>query len=156
LNNETQNKIYIEKISELFNLAYDNDKIKSKNLNFCSNMEAETIKYFRNCFLATKVSFCNEMEEFCRIKKINYENVRSLSVLDPRIGSSHSFVPGHDGNRGFGGTCFPKDTSALLYEMNSIGMNSFVIKSIVERNQQVDRPSKDWNSNVGRCVIDDK
>lgn len=155
LSDQEQNKNYIKKITELFQIAFNYGKIKYNKLNFCSNMEAETIKYFRNCFLATKVSFCNEMEEFCKHKGIEYENVRSLAILDPRVGASHSCVPGHDGLRGFGGTCFPKDTSALLYEMNTIGMNSYILKSVVERNQNVDRPSKDWNSNKGRCVIDD-
>jgi UDP-glucose 6-dehydrogenase len=156
LPNSEQNENYIKTITQLFKLAYDDGKIKYNSLNFCSNTEAETIKYFRNCFLSTKVSFCNEMEEFCRIKGIKYDNVRSLAVLDSRIGASHSCVPGHDGKRGFGGTCFPKDTSALLYEMNSIGMKSYVLKSIVERNQEVDRSSKDWNENKGRCVVEEK
>lgn len=79
-------------------------------------MDAETIKYFRNCFLATKVSFCNEIEEFCQRKGIEYETVRALATINPRIGSSHSHVPGPDGKRGFGGIYFPKDTAARLYK----------------------------------------
>lgn len=111
------------------------------------------VKLFRNNFLSVKVSFCNEIEEFCRHKNINYENVRSLSVLDNRIGESHTMVPGHDGRRGFGGTCFPKNTNNLYFEMNRIGMKSYLIKSTIERNEVVDRFEKDWLSDKGRTII---
>ena len=47
------------------------------------------------------------------VEQVNYENVRSLVVADPRIGPSHTNVPGHDGSLGFAGYCFPKDTCAL-------------------------------------------
>ena len=148
-----KDEYFKENISKLFQSAYEEQKIKYNNLHFCMNKEAEMSKYFRNCYLATKVSFCNEMEEFCRMKNINYENVRELATKDKRIGSSHTAVPGHDGKRGFGGTCFPKDTSALLYEMNEVGMKSYVVSSIVSRNVEVDRVERDWNENKGRCVI---
>ena len=85
---------------------------------------------------------------------INYENVRELATRDKRIGSSHTNVPGHDDKRGFGGTCFPKDTSALLYEMNQMNMKSYVLSSVVHRNMEVDRNEMDWNKNKGRCVIE--
>lgn len=141
------------KMNQLFQYAYNENKIKYNELHFCMNKEAEMIKYFRNCYLATKVSFCNEMEEFCRMREINYEKVRELATMDTRIGESHSFVPGHDGKRGFGGTCFPKDTSALLYEMRMNQMESYVLQSIVDRNRKVDRSEEDWNESKGRCVV---
>ena len=52
---------------------------------------------FRNCFLATKVGFCNEMYQFCT-KNINYENVRRIACYDVRILYSHGELPGHDGH----------------------------------------------------------
>ena len=114
------------------------------------------IKLFRNNYLSVKVSFCNEIAEFCNKKNINYENVRNLAVLDPRIGESHTKVPGHDGKNGFGGTCFPKDTNNLKSEMEKINMESYIIKNIVHRNEKVDRPEQDWNLNIGRAVVDNK
>ena len=59
------------------------------------------IKMFRNCFLATKVSFCNEIYQFCNLKGVNYENVRRIAADDDRIIHSHTLVPGIDGKTGF-------------------------------------------------------
>ena len=142
------------KITKLFDLAHQNDKIKYNNLNFITNKEAEMVKMFKNCFLSTKVSFCNEIYQFCELKGINYENVRKLAANDDRILHSHTKVPGHDGSKGFGGTCFPKDTSSLRYEMQNSGMKPYVMDAIIERNEKIDRPEKDWENNKGRSVID--
>jgi UDPglucose 6-dehydrogenase len=144
------------KIRELFTLALNNDRVKYNSLNFLTNKEAEMVKMFRNCFLSTKVSFCNEVYEFCEKSGINYENVRKIAANDDRILHSHTAVPGHDGKKGFGGTCFPKDTASLTYEMKSVGMKPYVMEAIIERNEKIDRPEKDWASDKGRAVVDDK
>jgi len=153
LKNTEQDIVFKEKITDLINFSFNNKKINYNNIHFVTNEEAEMIKLFRNNFLSVKVSFCNEIEEFCSKSNINYENVRKLAVLDSRIGESHTKVPGHDGKRGYGGTCFPKDTNNLKFEMEKIKMESFIIKNTVIRNEEVDRSEKDWNSNVGRAVI---
>ena len=93
------------------------------------------------------------MAQFCKIKDIEYENVRKLATKDDRIGESHTNVPGHDGKYGFGGTCFPKDTNSLLYEMNKNNMKSYIVDATVKRNENVDRKKKDWELNKGRCVV---
>jgi UDPglucose 6-dehydrogenase len=143
------------KIQNLFNLAYENKRIKYNNLSFLTNKEAELVKMFRNCYLATKVSFCNEIYEYCNKLDINYENVRSMAANDDRILHSHTTVPGHDGKRGFGGTCFPKDTASLKYEMIKCGMKPYILESIIERNEKIDRPEKDWLMDKGRASIDE-
>ena len=152
--NEIQDEIFKSHITELINLSHKHQKITYNNIYFVSNKEAEMIKLFRNNFLSIKVSFCNEIEEFCSKKDINYENVRNLAVLDNRIGESHTCVPGHDGKRGFGGTCFPKDTNNLNCEMKKIGMKSYIINGAIERNECIDRSEKDWNDNKGRAVVE--
>jgi UDPglucose 6-dehydrogenase len=141
------------KITELFDLAHKNNRISYNNLHFVTNGEAEMIKLFKNCFLATKVSFCNEIYQFCGLKNINYENVRKLATADDRILSSHTQVPGHDNRRGFGGTCFPKDTSNLRHIMTESGMTPYILNAIIERNEKIDRPEKDWEDNKGRSII---
>jgi len=142
-----------ETIGCLFRYACEEKRIHNNSIHFRTNKEAEMIKYFRNCFLSAKISFCNEMEEFCSKKGIEYEKVRSFATLDSRIGGSHTFVPGHDGKRGFGGTCFPKDTGSLLYQMEEVGMKSYVVEAMVKRNKEVDRAEQDWNENKGRAVL---
>ena len=93
------------------------------------------------------------MYEFCEKKNISYENVRQIAANDSRILHSHTLVPGHDGKKGYGGTCFPKDTNSLKYEMENIGMKSYIINSIIDRNENVDRKEKDWTEDKGRAVI---
>jgi len=141
------------KMNELIKLAKNNNRIKNDDVIFMMNKEAEMVKMFKNCFLATKVAFCNEISQFCEKKGINYENVRLISCLDDRIQPSHTMVPGPDSKKGFGGTCFPKDMNSLNYEMKKENMKSFIIKSAIERNEKIDRNEKDWKYNKGRSVI---
>lgn len=141
------------KIKNLFDIAYKNDKIKYNNVHFVSNSEAEMIKMFKNCFLATKVSFCNEMYTYCNEKGINYNNVINIAANDKRILHSHTQVPGHDGEYGYGGTCFPKDTNSLLYEMKQTNACPLILNAVVTRNETIDRPNKDWFKNKGRSVL---
>ena len=141
-----------EKIQKIFTAAYSENIIKYDECIFVGTREAELIKYARNCFLSTKVSFFNEIEEFCRKVGINYNMIRDLVVLDERIGSSHSVVPGQDGHRGFGGTCLPKDIHALVHEMENSGMKSIILNAVIERNELIDRPEKDWMKDQGRTV----
>jgi UDPglucose 6-dehydrogenase len=148
-----KDELFEKSIRKLFELAVNNNQIKYNSIYFLTNKEAEMVKMFRNCYLATKVSFCNEMYEFCNNLNVNYENVRQVAANDDRILHSHTSVPGHDGKKGFGGTCFPKDTSSLKYEMKKSGMKPYIIEAIIERNETVDRPEKDWLLDKGRAVV---
>lgn len=151
-NSHIQNKLFTEKMINLINSSYSNKKIKFNKLTFLKNKEAEMVKLFRNNFLAVKVSFCNEIYQYCNLKDINYNNIINIAAGDPRIGLSHTIVPGPDKKFGFGGTCFPKDISNTLYDMNNINMNSYILKACIERNDNVDRISKDWKDK-GRSII---
>lgn len=149
-----QDLFFKEKINKLFSLAHKNNKIKYNTVHFVTNGEAEMIKMFRNNYLAVKVSFCNEISQFCDLKNINYENVRLLAAIDDRIGLSHTQVPGPDGKTGFGGTCFPKDSNSLRFEMKNIDMKSYIINAAIQRNIEVDRIEQDWFDNKGRAVVE--
>lgn len=150
---DEKEKIFREKITLLFSLAYENGKILHNNISFLTNKEAEMVKMFRNCFLATKVSFCNEIYTYCKKLGINYNNMIQLAAKDERILHSHTMVPGPDGKYGFGGTCFPKDTASLRHEMNKNDVKPYILNAIIERNEKQDREEKDWESSVGRAVI---
>ena len=111
------------------------------------------IKYITNTFLATKVSFANEMKSFCDAKKINYDDVIKYATKDSRLGSSHWDVPGPDGKNGFGGSCFPKDIVSLINQLSNANIESYIIKAVWLRNLNLDRPEKDWEKLVNRAVI---
>ena len=95
------------------------------------------IKYFENSFLATKLSFYNEMYDFCNAYGLNYEIVRNGLGYDTRIGMSHTLVDPSAGFRGWGGHCFPKDTSALLKmaQIKSVGLNT--LQAAVNYNNEI-------------------
>jgi UDPglucose 6-dehydrogenase len=80
----------------------------------CNIAEASLAKYSINSFLATKVIFMNELAKLAEASNCDWEIMRGLISQDSRIGNSHTQVPGPDGEYGFGGMCFPKDTSALI------------------------------------------
>tara|TARA_Y100000593_G_scaffold87659_1_gene168544 strand:- start:1234 stop:2118 length:885 start_codon:yes stop_codon:yes gene_type:complete len=154
--NDRNDKIRDE-LYEIFRQAHENGALLNPpEINFMTTEEAELIKYVRNGFLATKVSFFNEIYDFCKSLNIDYEQVRKGVVMDDRIGESHSQVPGPDGKRGFGGTCFPKDMMALeeqLSKFTPLEDHLSVIKTCNKRNNKLDRPEKDWKKNKGRTVL---
>lgn len=76
---------------------------------------ASAMKYYANSFLATKVVFNNQFAMWCTRQGINWDNVASITRMDPRLGTTHWAVPGPDGMMGYGGYCFPKDVSALTH-----------------------------------------
>jgi UDPglucose 6-dehydrogenase len=92
---------------------------------------AEMIKYASNAFLATKISFINEMANLCEKVGADVHLVAKGMGLDQRIGSK--FL--HPGP-GFGGSCFPKDTSALAQLADSMGYDFEIVKSVMRVNQR--------------------
>ena len=112
---------------------------------------AEMVKYFINCFLATKVIFANQMFDICESTGIDYDKVCEYALLDNRIGKSHLAVPGPDGDKGYGGHCFPKDMSAMVYYSLINSVNPSLLESVIETNSR-HRTNKDWLSMPGRAV----
>ena len=115
---------------------------------------AEMVKYFTNCFLATKVTFANQMYDICKAANVDYDKVCEYALYDGRIGKSHLAVPGPDGDRGFGGHCFPKDLAAMINfaDLNSAG--SGLLQAVEFFNNDV-RHHRDWEDMKGRAVSDD-
>jgi UDPglucose 6-dehydrogenase len=113
---------------------------------------AEMVKYLTNTFLATKVSFANEMYEICEGLNIDYDKVVEYATYDERLGKSHWAVPGPDGDFGFGGHCFPKDLSALLRLAEDLDTTDNVISAVEQTNYKV-RKNRNWEKMKGRAVI---
>jgi len=110
---------------------YENKNIK---VNICTTKEAEMAKYMCNSFLALKVTFANEMYELATKLGISYDKVKELFLEDPRIGKSHLDV--YKDNRGFGGSCFPKDTEALLKQFKSLKAEHSLLEATIKTNKK--------------------
>ena len=112
---------------------------------------AEMVKYFTNCFLATKVSFANEMYNICNQLDLDYDKIVEYATYDERLGKSHWAVPGPDGDFGYGGHCLPKDLSAIVSEFDTYGL----LEAVEQVNDQV-REDRDWEHMVGRAVLEEE
>ncbi len=109
---------------------------------FTGRRTAELIKYAANAFLATKITFINEMADLCEKVGANVQDVSRGIGLDNRIGSK--FL--HAGP-GYGGSCFPKDTLALLKTAQDNGSPVRIVEAVVQVNDQRKRA-------MGRKVIE--
>tara|TARA_B100001094_G_scaffold68014_1_gene64307 strand:+ start:795 stop:1766 length:972 start_codon:yes stop_codon:yes gene_type:complete len=97
-------------------------------------------KYFRNSFLATKVTFFNQVFDLCKkIRTVDYEAIRQIVTDDNRIGEGHSKITDE---RGFGGHCFPKDTKAIVDTASKNNSDLSLIKTAIDYNKQVQKNNK--------------
>ncbi len=96
-----------------------------------SNLSAEVTKYAANCFLATKISFINEVARLCDKTGADIEEVRNGIKSDVRIGS-HFLYPGP----GYGGSCFPKDVKALIKTAQEYGTELEIVKAAEKVNEE--------------------
>lgn len=111
------------------------------DIHVCPIEEAVAIKYFENAFLATKLSFFNQIYDFCQIHGLDYETVRHGLSLDNRINGDHTIVNPDLGYRGWGGHCFPKDTSALLKMAEEKNVDLNILASAVSYNRRIRKNS---------------
>ena len=114
---------------------------------------AEMVKYVTNAFLATKVSFANEMYQICDKLDLDYDKVVEYATYDERLGKSHWAVPGPDGYFGYGGHCFPKDVKALIHVAEELELQPTMLMATNRKNDVV-RDNRDWEQMEGRAVSD--
>ena len=100
---------------------------------------ASLLKYTINSWLATKVTFFNELKQLHELgsSMVSWEQFTDMLSRDERMGSSHMKVPGPDGQPGFGGHCFPKDTEALLHYANNKNIKMSVLRKAVQTNKKL-------------------
>ena len=135
-------------------------RCKTKEHIFTDLKTASLIKYAINTFLASKVIFFNELHAL--YEKLNvtdsWESVANIISRDKRIGDSHMNVPGHDGRKGFGGACFPKDTLALIKHAKSLDINLNSLISTVKINNKIRSKYEELDSRESEqnVTFDDK
>ncbi len=94
---------------------------------------AEMFKYVRNCYLATKNSFFNQIYDLCQQTGVDYSFIKKCAEADPWIGPEHLNI-WQDGKRGFNGKCLPKDSEALLVWAKDQGIDLSILREAVESN----------------------
>ena len=121
----SNNKKIIKKLESLYEPL-----IKKGCIFFSTNRRgAEMIKYASNAFLATKISYINEIANFCEKTHVNIEDVSLGMGLDKRIGGRFLRA-----GPAYGGSCFPKDTKAITVTADSYNTNLSIIKSVIKSN----------------------
>ena len=109
--------------------------------------EAEVVKYFGNNWFSVKVIFANQVYDLCQKLEINYERIMESAAADKRIGRSHLNVI-HNGYRGYGGKCLPKDIRAFIQFADKQGIDMSLYKKVEEINnklmkeQEIEDPEK--------------
>ena len=104
------------------------------NIDIAKPEELILAKYARNSFLALKVAYFNQMYDLCSKLGIDYDKVRQYTIIDERIGESHSVI---SEERGFGGHCFPKDVNALIKTAERDNVDLSILKNAVEYNRNI-------------------
>ena len=101
---------YTKKVYKLYQF---NSNCNPAPVHYMTPAEASFVKYGINSFLATKVVWFNQWKDLVESVGARYNVIATAIGNDDRIGHSHTKVPGFDGKKGFGGSCFPKDTNAI-------------------------------------------
>jgi UDPglucose 6-dehydrogenase len=96
--------------------------------------ECEMFKTTINTYLAVKVWYFNKVHGMCERLGFPYSNLHEMFKLEPRLGDSHTGVPGHDGLYGFGGSCLPKETRSLSFLQQKLGLSNKVLEEILLEN----------------------
>jgi UDPglucose 6-dehydrogenase len=117
-----------------------------------STESAELSKYAANSILATRISFMNEIANVCELVGADVDHVRKGIGTDRRIGMSFLF-PGV----GYGGSCFPKDTQALLRSAKDLGYDFKILRAVEEVNDRqkerlVDKMEQHFTSLAGKTI----
>ena len=120
-----------EKITKKFKNLYEPLIKKGANFFSTSRRGAELIKYASNAFLATKISYINEIANLCEKTGVNVEHVSIGMGLDERIGSRFLRA-----GPAYGGSCFPKDTKAITITGDSFKSDLSIIKSVIKSNEK--------------------
>lgn len=93
-------------------------QVKLEKIIYTDIKTASLAKYTMNSFYATKVTFMNQMYDVAQELGVNWSSLTDILKQQPWMGTHHFAVPGPDGERGFGGSCLPKDTEALVKEFD--------------------------------------
>ena len=153
----------IQYTNSLENFYKDFTICKSHSYTHTDIVTAAFIKYTINSFLASKVIFFNELFHLYNKSgaKDSWKNFITVINHDSRIGSSHMQVPGPDGRFGYGGACFPKDSTAfyefsktMQHSMELLGKSIEINNSIRSQYSENSKREEDQNINFNQKDLD--
>jgi len=130
-------KSSVSRVSTLYRERFPYKKIIKTD-----HTTAQFIKYMSNCFFAVKISFMNEMYQAAHASGANWDDSRNGLVSSGRVANSHLDVPGHDGQYGFGGKCFPKDINSFIKVLENIDVKPTMLKAAWNKNLEVRKNHK--------------
>jgi UDPglucose 6-dehydrogenase len=127
-----------EDCEEVQKIFEDYSSCKPCKVGYCDAIGASLIKYMENSFLALKVSFMNQFYDLLKEtgSATEWSHLAEIFHYDTRMGNSHYQVPGHDGDRGWGGPCWVKDINAIVDEARTYCCDLSLMKEV-------------WKYNVG-------
>lgn len=123
---------------ERFNdvVLFYKDNYPEALISYCSSKEAESMKIYCNSFYAIKIQYFTELFLMCQTNGTNYTKIKDLMLKNGWINKHHTNIPGQDGEKSYGGLCFPKDTNALLSYMQKNLVPSGILEACIkERNE---------------------
>ena len=111
---------------------------------------AELVKYTRNCYLATRISFFSEIQQICDASGVDFNDMKHFVGLDHRVGSHYNNIKSE--NPSFGGHCLPKDLNSLIFLAKQLGVDPKVLSAVWAKN--LERCTfRDWENQTNRAVI---
>lgn len=142
-----------EILQKLFREAYLQDVMNCKDIVSVHARAAEMCKYVRNCYLATRLSYFNEINQICSALEIDYETVRILAGMDERVGDFYNFIDKEEPE--FSGSCLPKDINSLIAIAEQLGIDPKVLKAAWKKNLEIAKKST-WKELKNRAVYDEQ
>ena len=106
-----------------------------KKIVYTTITESEIIKYTSNCWLATQISYWNEINKICNVYKVNKQKVANAVTLDHRISRYGSQMTGEP----FVGFCFPKDIKAFIMKFKENNIDPTLLKAVVKVNEELQK-----------------
>lgn len=143
----------MDKVKDLYTY---NSNCNPAPFHYMTPIEASLVKYGINSFLATKVVWFNQWKYLVESLGARYNVVSKSIGEDERIGHSHTKVPGPDGKKGFGGSCFPKDTTAITHFSRTNGIDLSILEEAILINSEyrsvyeLDNREKEQNIRYGK------
>lgn len=131
----------VQLLKQLFANLYRTYLAECNEIYTTNSTDVEMVKYTRNCFLATRLSFFNEIKQICDVVGANFISMKSLAGIDERVGQHYNTVEPE--NPGFGLSCLPKDLNALKSLAKQLGVKPTVLDAVWEKNLEV-RKDRDW------------